>query len=121
MEIKLINAQIDNEGNLVENITSKKGSFFDYKLSIIGSLLVISSIGIGIFIPIISWGIFPCLIDVGAFLGGLHLIKKDYFQIKEENEKCEVEKKNLIKHLNIQDLIRFEIKEYLKNKNIGAP
>ena len=30
LEIKLINSQIDNEGNLVENITIKKGSFFDY-------------------------------------------------------------------------------------------
>ena len=31
-----IKAQIDNEENLVENIISKKGSFFDYKLRIIG-------------------------------------------------------------------------------------
>jgi GTP-binding protein EngB required for normal cell division len=115
LEIKIINAQIDNKGNLVEKITKKKGSIFDYKLTIVGGILVAFSLGIATSICFLGVCAHLGLLDLGAMLGGCHLIKKDYDQTKEENAKCEQEKKKLMKELNIKDLIRFEINEYYKN------
>ena len=111
LEIKIVNAQIDNEGNLVEKITKKKGSILDYKLAIVGGIIVIGMVSSICLLGIYYLGV----LDLSAFLGGVHLIKKDYNQIEEENTKYEKEKKKLMKELNIKDLIRFKIKEYYKN------
>ncbi len=114
LEIKLINVQIDNEGKILEDIKSHKGSISDFIFSISGGTIAIGSIIGGSLISIASLSIITFAVGI---LGGLYMVVKNLYNIYEENNKYQDTKNNLIKDLNIKELINFEIKDFLKKNS----
>lgn len=113
VEINMEETEIDKKGNLNHKNITKKGLLSEFKLSMFGGGLILLSVIGGIIFPIIG------LNGVLGVFGGLALTIKNYKDFKNNNKINEEKNEKIKKELNIQELIKNEIIEYMKEHNLN--